>query len=164
MGGSGGSQKINQIVRESLKQLLPTLQIIHICGQGNVDSTIVKKGYAQFEYVNEELKDIFALTDYVVSRAGANAIFEFLALRIPMLLIPLSLAASRGDQIVNAKSFAESGYAHVLEEELLTEETLVQGILKLQKNTSVLMDQMKAYQSDQARDRVIRMIKEIKKQ
>ena len=81
-----------------------------------------------------------------------------------MLLIPLSLAASRGDQIVNAKSFAESGYAHVLEEELLTEETLVQGILKLQKNTSVLMDQMKAYQSDQARDRVIRMIKEIKKQ
>lgn len=164
MGGSAGSQKINDIVRNSLDELLDSFQIIHICGKDHVDHTINKEGYIQFEYVNEELKDIFALTDYVVSRAGANAIFEFLALRIPMLLIPLSLAASRGDQIVNAKSFAKSGYAHVLEEELLTEDTLVQAIFKLQKSTSVLMDQMKAYQSDQARDRVIRMIKEIKKQ
>ncbi len=114
MGGSGGSQKINQVVRESLEQLLSSLQIIHICGRGNVDPTINKEGYVQYEYVNEELKDIFSITDYVLSRAGANAIFEFLALRIPMLLIPLSLAASRGDQIINANSFLKRGYAHVL--------------------------------------------------
>lgn len=160
MGGSAGSQKINRIVRNSLDHLLESFQIIHICGKDNIDQTVTREGYVQFEYVNEELKDIFALTDYVVSRAGANAIFEFLALRIPMLLIPLSLAASRGDQIVNAKSFAKSGYAHILEEETLTEETLVESIKRLQKSAPILIDQMKTYKSDQARDRVIQIIKE----
>src|SRR5690625_1102709 len=109
MGGSAGSQKINSTLRNCLVDLLPTFQIIHICGEGHIDSTIVEDGYVQFEYVSEELKDIFAITDFVLSRAGANAIFEFLALRIPMLLVPLSLEASRGDQIVNAKSFKENG-------------------------------------------------------
>src|SRR5699024_9971867 len=109
MGGSIGSQKINEAVRENLNTLLEKYQLIHICGRDNVDTSTNQKGYAQFEYVNEELKDIFAITDLVVSRAGANAIFEFLALDLPMLLIPLSLAASRGDQIDNAKSFKKNG-------------------------------------------------------
>src|SRR5699024_1465604 len=108
MGGSGGSKKINQVVRESLEQLLPILQIIHICGRGNLDPNIEHEGYVLYEYINDELKDIFSVTDYVLSRAGANAIFEFLALRIPMLLIPLSRAASRGDQIINADSFQKN--------------------------------------------------------
>lgn len=159
MGGSAGSQKINQIIRKSIDQLLDSFQIIHICGVDHIDHSIVRDGYVQFEYVNEELKDIFALTDYVISRAGANAIFEFLALRIPMLLIPLSLAASRGDQIVNAKSFSKSGYAHVLEEENLTEQTLIDHIFRLQKSAPILIDHMKAYNSDQARDHVIQIIK-----
>lgn len=163
MGGSGGSQKINQIVRESLEQLLPTLQIIHICGQGNIDPTINKEGYVQYDYVNEELKDIFSITDYVLSRAGANAIFEFLALRIPMLLIPLSLAASRGDQIINADSFLKSGYAHVLVEEELTEKSFIQAIFKLKESGPVLIDKMKTYESEKARDRVIEIIKETSK-
>lgn len=163
MGGSGGSQKINQIVRDSLEQLLPKLQIIHICGQGNLDPTITKEGYVQFEYVNEELKDIFAITDYVLSRAGANAIFEFLALRIPMLLIPLSLAASRGDQIINANSFLENSYAHVLVEEELTEESFIEAIFKLKEAGPVLIDKMKTYESEKARDRVIEIIKETSK-
>src|SRR5690625_7207771 len=89
MGGSGGSQKINDTVRASLEKLLPIFQIIHICGQDNSDPSYNRPGYVQYEYVNEELKNLFAITDYVLSRAGANAIFEFLALRIPMLLIPL---------------------------------------------------------------------------
>jgi len=160
MGGSGGSQKINQVVRESLEDLLPMLQIIHICGRGNVDSSINKEGYVQYEYVNEELKDLFAVTDYVLSRAGANAIFEFLALRIPMLLIPLTLAASRGDQIINANSFQKNGYAHVLVEEDLTEETFIKAILKLKEAGPVLIDKMKNFQSEKARDRVIEIIQE----
>lgn len=164
MGGSGGSQKINKVVRGSLDKLLPSFEIIHICGQGNVDENLHKKGYVQFEYVNEELKDIFAITDYVLSRAGANAIFEFLALRIPMLLIPLSLAASRGDQIVNAKSFSDSSYAHVLEEEKLTEETFVDEVLNLQKKAPILMGEMNKYESAKARDHVIDIIKQMSKQ
>src|SRR5699024_4730037 len=79
MGGSGGSEKINQTVRACLDKLLNKFQIIHICGQGNIDKTYQADGYIQFEYVNHELKDIFAITDYVLSRAGSNAIFEFLA-------------------------------------------------------------------------------------
>src|SRR5699024_703036 len=120
MGGSSGSQKINELIRSQLATLLKSYEIVHICGNGNVDESLAETaGYVQYEYVKDELKDLFAIANLVISRAGANAIFEFLALRLPMLLIPLSLAASRGDQIDNALSFQRSGYAHVLEEESL---------------------------------------------
>jgi UDP-N-acetylglucosamine--N-acetylmuramyl-(pentapeptide) pyrophosphoryl-undecaprenol N-acetylglucosamine transferase len=163
MGGSGGAAKINETVRASLDTLLQQFQIIHICGQGKTDPTISKEGYAQFEYVNEELKDIFAATDFVLSRAGSNAIFEFLALNIPMLLIPLSKEASRGDQIINAKSFQEKSYARVLEEEELTEQSLVKELEQLISKAPVMRDKMKNYQSDKSRDHVIRIIKEAAK-
>lgn len=163
MGGSGGSQKINDTIRASLDQLLADFQIIHICGEGKTDKTIDRKGYAQFDYVHDELKDIFAATDLVLSRAGANAIFEFLALRIPMLLIPLSREASRGDQIVNAKSFTEKRYARVIEEETLTEEKLVQELVQLKAYASLMIDTMENYQSEKSRDRVIEIIKETRK-
>lgn len=163
MGGSIGSQKINEVVRENLDKLLPSFQIIHICGKGNVDNSIKREGYVQFEYVNEQLKDVFAITDYVISRAGANAIFEFLALRIPMLLIPLSLAASRGDQIDNAKSFRKNGYAHVLHEEDMNAETFLQAVYKLEKSAPVIRDAMKNYSSKEARERVIQLIEEMAK-
>jgi len=163
MGGSGGSQKINETVRNSLSELLRAFQIIHICGKDKVDHSIKEKGYVQFEYVNEELKDVFAATDFVLSRAGSNAIFEFLALRIPMLLIPLSRAASRGDQIVNAKSFKNKNYAQVLEEEELSEAKLVEELLRLKKVAPIMMDQMKEFKSEKARERVINIIKEVRK-
>lgn len=160
MGGSGGSEKINNTIRDTLDQLLDHFQVVHICGSGKVDTSIKREGYIQFEYVNEELKDIFAATDFVLSRAGSNAIFEFLALRIPMLLIPLSKEASRGDQIINAKSFQEKSYARVLEEEDLTEETLVKELEKLVQQGPIMLDKMKTYQSEKSRDRVVEIIKE----
>ncbi|GGA85750.1 undecaprenyldiphospho-muramoylpentapeptide beta-N-acetylglucosaminyltransferase [Ornithinibacillus halotolerans] len=160
MGGSGGAQKINETVRKSLDMLLEKFQIVHICGKGKVDDTVQKDGYIQFEYVNEELKDIFSITDFVLSRAGSNAIFEFLALHIPMLLIPLSREASRGDQIINAKSFQEKSYARVLEEEHLTNETLVKELDKLIQQAPIMLDKMKDYRSEKSRDRVIEIIKE----
>lgn len=164
MGGSGGSQKINSILRSSLNELLTEFQVIHICGEGNVDHEIQFQGYVQFEYVHEELKDIFSITDFVLSRAGSNAIFEFLALRIPMLLIPLSLQASRGDQIDNAKSFANKGFAHVLQESDLTEERLTKEMLKLKEYGSMLIDKMTAFESEKTRDHVIELIKKYQKQ
>ncbi|WP_047979836.1 undecaprenyldiphospho-muramoylpentapeptide beta-N-acetylglucosaminyltransferase [Ornithinibacillus contaminans] len=163
MGGSGGAKKINDTVRASLASLLQRFQIIHICGQGKTDPTYDQEGYKQFDYVNEELKDLFAATDFVLSRAGSNAIFEFLALHIPMLLIPLSKEASRGDQIINAKSFQDKNYARVLEEEKLSEETLADELEKLMKQAPVMMDYMKAYQSEKSRDRVIEIIKQAAK-
>lgn len=163
MGGSGGAEKINDTVRHSLDTLLNEFQIVHICGQGKTDPSIKRDGYVQFEYVNEELKDVFAITDFVVSRAGANAIFEFLALELPMLLIPLSRAASRGDQIVNAQSFQEKKYARVLEEENLNQETLEAELIQLKHTAPVMKDKMKEYKSEEARDHVIQLIKDISK-
>ncbi|WP_010093803.1 undecaprenyldiphospho-muramoylpentapeptide beta-N-acetylglucosaminyltransferase [Ornithinibacillus scapharcae] len=158
MGGSGGAQKINDTVRASLDVLLEKFQIVHICGKGKMDASVQRQGYAQFEYVTDELKDIFAATDFVLSRAGSNAIFEFLALQKPMLLIPLSKEASRGDQIINAKSFADKMYARVLEEEDLTEETLSKELDKLMQQAPIIIDKMKQYQSERSRDRVVEII------
>ncbi len=137
MGGSAGSKKINDAIREGLDELLSDFHIIHICGKGLVDDSIHRKGYVQYEYVQDELKDFLAITDLVCSRAGANAIFEFLALHKPMLLIPLSLQASRGDQIVNANSFANQGYAKILEEASLTTESLITAVKQLKKRINM---------------------------
>lgn len=120
MGGSLGAKKINRLITENLDQLLTSYQIIHICGKGNVNEALKQKGYAPFEYVYEELFDLLAATDLVVSRAGSNSIFEFLGLQKPMLLIPLSANASRGDQILNAASFEKKGFCQVIQEEKLT--------------------------------------------
>ncbi|MBS3680599.1 undecaprenyldiphospho-muramoylpentapeptide beta-N-acetylglucosaminyltransferase [Ornithinibacillus massiliensis] len=160
MGGSGGSEKINATIRGTLNELLPHFQVVHICGTGKIDESIKKDGYIQFEYVNKELKDIFAATDFVLSRAGSNAIFEFLALRIPMLLIPLSREASRGDQIINAKSFQDKSYARVLEEEDLTDDTLIKELEKLVQQAPIMLDKMKEFQSEKSRDRVVEIIKD----
>ena len=129
IGGSTGSKVINDAIRAQLPTLLKDYQIIHLCGKGNLDDThMATEGYAQFEYISQQLKDMFALADIVVSRAGANAICELLALHKPNILIPLSAAASRGDQILNAKSFEKQGFSYVIEEENLTEETLLEAI------------------------------------
>lgn len=129
IGGSLGSKKINEAVRANLDALLPQFQIVHICGKGNIDPNYASvTGYRQFEYVSTELPDLFAMTDLFVSRAGSNAIFEFLALKKPHVLIPLSRAASRGDQILNAQSFEKMGYSRVLFEEDLTNESLLTAI------------------------------------
>lgn len=118
MGGSLGAVKINNALRAALPSLLKDFQIVHLCGKGNLDKSLEgMKGYKQFEYVNEELKDVFAAADVIISRAGSNSISEFLALKKPCLLIPLSAKASRGDQILNAESFENQGFAKVLNEE-----------------------------------------------
>ena len=118
VGGSLGAVAVNNAVRAIFPVLLKSYQIIHLCGKGKVDESLKGiEGYAQFEYIKAELKDLFALTDIVISRAGAKAICELLALHKPNLLIPLSANASRGDQILNARSFERQGFSVVLEEE-----------------------------------------------
>ncbi|MCI5873371.1 MAG: undecaprenyldiphospho-muramoylpentapeptide beta-N-acetylglucosaminyltransferase [Clostridiales bacterium] len=129
IGGSSGSRAINTAIRDLLPELIKNYNIIHLCGKGNLDSALdVVPGYAQFEYANRELADMFALANLVISRAGANAICELLALRKPNILIPLSAAASRGDQILNANSFRSQGFSYVLDEEELTNTTLLEAI------------------------------------
>lgn len=135
MGGSLGSVKINTCLREALDTLIEDFNIVHICGKGNVDETLRnKEGYCQFEYAGEELPHLFAMTDLMLSRAGANALAEIVALNIPSLLIPLSAAASRGDQILNAEAMKKKGYCEVLVEEELNSESLIKKLNEVYQN------------------------------
>ena len=132
VGGSLGATPLNTALRGILPELLSKFNVIHLCGKGKVDESLAgTPGYVQFEYIESELKDLFALADVIISRAGANAICEILALAKPNLLIPLSAAASRGDQILNARSFERQGFSLVMEEEEITNEKLLQTIMDL---------------------------------
>lgn len=143
MGGSQGSAIINNAVRENLNILLPQFDVIHLCGKGHVDATLEGKvGYKQFEYVTTELADLLYASDYIISRAGSNSIFEFLALYKPMMLIPLSAAKSRGDQILNARLFSKQGFAVVLEEEQLTPESFAATFDELLGRSDSILDAM----------------------
>lgn len=144
IGGSTGARAINIAVREALDELLEDFQIVHLCGKDNVDNLLLdKKGYKQFEYVKTELKDLFAMTDLVISRAGANAICELLALKKPNILIPLPLSCSRGDQILNAKSFESQGFSVVLNEDDLDARLLVDKVRELYCGRQSYIDAMK---------------------
>ena len=134
MGGSSGAASMNELVRGALDRLLPVFDVIHLCGKDKVDTSCVREGYRQYEYIGPELPDLLAATDVIVSRAGANAIFEFLALAKPAVLIPLPLSASRGDQILNADYFARKGYAIKVDQDTATPDTLADAVAHLYEN------------------------------
>ncbi len=162
IGGSLGSVIVNEAVRSVLPKLLERFDVIHLCGKGKLDQTLTAlNGYVQYEYISEELKDLFALSDIVISRAGANSICEFLALRKPSLLIPLSAAASRGDQILNARSFERQGYAAVLEEEELNGETLLQALQTLWENRESYISAMETSPMGNSIDTIIGLLEQL---
>lgn len=135
IGGSLGAASVNDHIRSILPELLKEFQVVHLCGKGKTDETLTgTEGYVQYEYIKNELADLFALSDIVISRAGANAICEISALHKPNLLIPLSANASRGDQILNARSFERQGFSMVLEEEEITDKKLLDSIRNLYSN------------------------------
>lgn len=162
MGGSIGSVYINNAIRGCIDTLLTKYQIIHLCGKGNIDESLKdKKGYAQFEYISENLPDLFSAADLVVARAGANSICELLALHKPNILIPLSRNASRGDQILNANSFAKQGFSAVLEEEEVTSEKLMATIDDVMAHRSKYIDAMKNSGQMNAIETIMGLIEEV---
>lgn len=164
MGGSLGSAVLNDSLRSNLPQLLNSYNIIHLCGKGNVDESLNgMKGYKQFDYVTNELPDLLHAADFVVSRAGSNSIFEFLALKKPMLLIPLSAAKSRGDQILNANLFEKQGFAHVLEEEMLSKNTFMKAIETLTKRSPEYLENMKKAESPKTPDEMSKLLLQYEK-
>ncbi len=159
IGGSQGSAVINKALRQDLDVLLKDIRIIHLCGKGNLDSSLDgRDGYVQLEYVSDELKDLFALADFVLSRAGANSICELLALRKPNLLVPLSAASSRGDQILNADSYQKQGYSLVLKEELLTPESLLKSLRELYRDKDQYIAAMEKGSQSSAIDMIMALI------
>ena len=162
MGGSLGSAAINDTIRGVLPELLKTYQVIHLCGKGKLDEGLNHTpGYVQFEYIKKELRDLFALADIVISRAGANAICELLALHKPNILIPLSAKASRGDQILNARSFEAQGFSIVLEEEEVTNLTLLNAIHTLMEEKDRYIQAMTASEQKDSIATITGLIEEL---
>lgn len=161
IGGSLGANAINQTVRQALPKLLEDFQVVHLCGKEKVDNLLLNvEGYKQFEYLKAELKDVFAMADVVISRAGANAICELLALKKPNILIPLPAASSRGDQILNAKSFAEQGFSMVLDEDDLTENLLVEKVHELYFTKQTYIEAMSRSNQLNSIDTILNLITE----
>ena len=163
MCGSLGSVKINTQIRSILKNLLSNFNIIHICGKNNLDNSIKLKGYKQFEYLSEELPHIMACADIIISRAGSNSISEFLALKKPNLLIPLSANASRGDQILNANSFEKQGFSMVLKEENMNPNSLEKSILELFNNRKKYISNMENKLNSNSINEIINIINKYRK-
>ncbi|WP_349673960.1 undecaprenyldiphospho-muramoylpentapeptide beta-N-acetylglucosaminyltransferase [Lacrimispora sp.] len=162
IGGSLGSVTVNNAIRGILPKLLNNYQIIHICGKGNLDESLAGvHGYVQYEYVDAPLKHLFAAADLMISRAGANAICEILALRKLNILIPLSAAASRGDQILNARSFSKQGFSYLLEEESLNGDTLLQAITDTFANRQTYLSKMESSELHDAVNTIIVMIENL---
>ena len=156
-GGSLGSQYINNLIRKNIYELINRYNVVHQCGVGKMSSQcltdkeslafqseMIKNSYKEFEIISDDLPDIFAASDFVISRAGANIIFELLALKKPSLLIPLSKKASRGDQILNAKSFEAKKYAITLLEEDQDEKPwlFIEKLDELEKKKDSMIDAM----------------------
>jgi len=161
VGGSLGSEAINQVVRDSLEDLLEEFNVMHICGAGHTRHTLMSLGgYRQYEYLNEQLPHLFAVTDLVISRAGATMLFELRALHKPNLLIPLSRKASRGDQILNAESFEKQGYSVVLQEEELNRQSLLKSTRELYEHRHQYVDRMIETAEGQSLQQVINVIED----
>jgi len=161
VGGSLGAAGVNKALREALPKLLKDFNIIHLCGKGKLDESLSDtKGYFQMEYAKDEMKDIFAYCDIIVSRAGANAICEFLSLRKPNLLIPLPLSASRGDQILNAESFVRQGFSMMLDEDEMSNDDFVKAVYELYENRDKYVVAMESSNQSDAVRSVMKLIKE----
>lgn len=159
MGGSLGAAAINKALRNNLDSLLKDFHIIHLCGKGNFDASLgALEDYKQFEYARAELTHLFAATDLILSRAGANAICELLALRKPNILIPLPAASSRGDQILNAASFEKAGYSYVIQEEELVNDALLRAIQYVYNERDEYIRAMNASKLNDAIDIITNLI------
>lgn len=162
IGGSLGSVRINEAVRAILPRLLKDFQIIHLCGKGKLDHSLMDAaGYVQYEYIKEELPDLMAACDIIISRAGANAICEILALRKPNILIPLSAQASRGDQILNAASFEKQGYSLVIQEEDLTNDKLLDSVRQAYANREAYRKAMKRSQLNNSIEKIVGLLQSV---
>ncbi|PEM48205.1 undecaprenyldiphospho-muramoylpentapeptide beta-N-acetylglucosaminyltransferase [Bacillus wiedmannii] len=166
MGGSQGAKWINDMVRGSLEKLLLNFNIVHMCGKGKIDLSIGMEGYMQFEYIGDELPHVLNMASIVVSRAGSTAISELLFLKKPMLLIPLTNSASRGDQVLNAEYFSRQGYAEVIIQDRINTNVFIHAVNKLYTNKERYIQNMNGYKktNDEGIHQLIDIINEVVKE
>jgi UDP-N-acetylglucosamine--N-acetylmuramyl-(pentapeptide) pyrophosphoryl-undecaprenol N-acetylglucosamine transferase len=159
MGGGQGSRIINQCIRDGLPELIKKFQIVHLCGRGNIDSKYISHtGYVQIEYADQDLPDLLAASDVIISRSGANSLYEILALGKPHILIPLSAKASRGDQIQNANYFKQQGISNVINEEDLMPKILDQTLDLILRDQQQIIHKIKQLNITSATNRIIEIL------
>ena len=159
MGGSQGAAAVNQAIRDALPKLLEKYQVVHLCGKDKMDNLLLTvPGYKQFEYIKEEMKDLLAMADLVISRSGANAISEILAVRKPNILIPLP--SGRGDQLLNADSYEAQGFSIVINEDDLTTKVLLQKVEELWQNKETYVKTMSESKQRDAIGQIMGLIEE----
>lgn len=141
MGGSQGALRINELIWESLLDLLEEYQVIHLTGADHIKTADQKKlelgqrlakRYMPFGYVGDEFIGFLGFADLVISRAGGS-LAELSFLKKPTILIPLSIAAS-DHQRANARVFRRKDAVVYLEETQLTSHTLVKAVEQLMKD------------------------------
>ena len=138
LGGSSGAKQINELVWTNLDKLCEHFTVVHQTGFLNADSSIensLKEKYNGFykpyQFIYEQMPDVIAAADIILSRAGANSIWEAAVLGKPMVLIPLCGSGTRGDQVDNAKFFEEKNAAIVLLGEKADSENLLKALEKM---------------------------------
>jgi UDP-N-acetylglucosamine--N-acetylmuramyl-(pentapeptide) pyrophosphoryl-undecaprenol N-acetylglucosamine transferase len=161
VGGSQGANALNQCIRQSLERLTQHYQVIHLCGKDKVASAYLNvSGYFQMEYADKELPDLFAASDLIISRAGANSLCEILALGKPHILVPLPRKASRGDQIQNAHYFQQMGISQIIWEEQLSPDTLIAAITQVEQEKQEIIEKINALNIRSAGNKIVTIIKE----
>lgn len=163
VGGSLGAQAVNDALRQALPLLLPDFDVVHLCGSGKSEPNLSVSGYVQYEYINEEMADLLAMADVVLSRAGANAVFELLALKKPMVLVPLTAKSSRGDQLLNANYFESRGYAKTLLQSDMTPVTLSEAIHAVYRDRDAYQKAMESAQNVDGTQPILNLIFEAAK-
>ena len=160
MGGSQGAQKLNQLVGNCYSILIKNFRIVHLTGKGKNNLDLVSnEHYKSFEFLSTELSDIYAISNFVIARAGANSIFEFLFLKKPMLLVPLE-EGSRGDQVFNANSFAEKGWAMVLREKELNQTEFLESLSRLRETSAQMVQAQENTAPDMPLERIVEILSE----
>jgi UDP-N-acetylglucosamine--N-acetylmuramyl-(pentapeptide) pyrophosphoryl-undecaprenol N-acetylglucosamine transferase len=146
LGGGTGAQIINEAVLETLGKLTIDYQLIHLCGQNKKISgqlpdyydrqtlKIIENNYREYEFLNQEIADAYALADLAVSRAGFSVLTELAVLGKPALVIPIP-----GHQEINAQFFAKFNAIKILKQENLTKDSFLQAISNLMSNPAELL-------------------------
>ena len=121
LGGSSGARQVNKLVYENIDFLCSNYTVVHQTGLLNSDddksAELVEKygeSYKPYNFIYKEMPDVVSAADVILSRAGANSIWEAAVLKKPMVLIPLCGSGTRGDQVDNAEFFRSRGAAEVL--------------------------------------------------
>lgn len=157
VGGSLGSQKINDMLLPIIKDLIKDFNIIHLTGKGNLKI----KSYDNYNSLetSDDMVSLYNFADFVLGRSGAGVTAECFYKKLPMILIPLENKASRGDQLANARYYENEHVATILREGELTPTKLIELIYEFYKNLKKYKSAYDSLNPTNGKQKIIDIIK-----